>query len=128
MRTLEFLKRFFLIGFLAAGLSACPQSMVQPDPNDPLQQAYQVKDSLILAKRALNDLYEQEMNRRRVNPDGKPFITDYIYDTAWKTSQDATVIINHMIAKAQLGTLDKTLQADAQKKIDEIAKVNGGVK
>ena len=98
---IDFLKRFFLIGFLAAGLSACPQPSVKPDADDPMQNAYAVKDQLILAGKSLNDLYEQEKLRRVNNPDGKQLISDATFDASWRALDESMKVADRMIVEAK---------------------------
>lgn len=111
----HFLKQFFLIGFLAAGLTACTTSMIKEDLT-PLQDAYQVRDSIIIAKKGLNDARAL----------GK--ISKDAYDKAWKTAEDADKIVVQQINTAHRGMVSKSALKTADAKIDEVAVVNGGVR
>ena len=125
MKLGSFFTQFFIVGFIAMGLAACPESRVKPDPTSALQQAYAVNEDLILAKQALNDLYMQEKARRVGNPAGKPFISDRTYDIAWQTTEDAAKIVKDLIAKARAGLPAGELKTAAEKKIAEVDAITG---
>ena len=128
---LKLILQFFVVSFVAASLSGCPGTMperVQPAADSPMQQAYAAKNDVTIAKKALNDLYAQELNRRKTAPATRPFISDSAYDIAWKTADEAATIADQLIALARGpsgtgkdGMLDQGLLQEAK---DKTANVN----
>lgn len=134
MKSLKTSHVFFLVLSILSGLAACSDApeRVQPAEESQMQQAYAAKDGVITAKNALNDLYRQELSRRKLAPDSKPFISDTVYDIAWKTAQDATVAVDNLIKEArgpagtgEFGYLNKSLLADVKKKTEEVNAARG---
>lgn len=113
---LNFFKQFFLIGFLAAGLAGCVTTPQFEQDLSPLQDAYIVRDSLILAKTALEDALDM----------GK--ISRASYNATWKIADDADKIVKGQIDNSRRGMVSTTALETAKAKINQVAAVNGGVK
>lgn len=134
----EVFTHVLLILLAAAILAGCPAPTVRPDPADTVQQAYALRDSLIIAKQALYDLRVAELGRRaavaekRVAP-GPSLLTDATFTHCLTIANQADAIIKQVIAVARgpsgtgaEGFSAPNLLIEAQLKINEIAKVNGG--
>jgi hypothetical protein len=102
---------------LVITLLGCAQVQAPQQDLSPLQDAYAVRDSIVAAKKGLNDARDL----------GK--ISKTSYDVAWKAADDSDKIVKAQIDAAHSGgvqTVSKTAVADAQKKLDE-AKAAGGI-
>ena len=82
----------------------------------PLQDAYTVRDSIVIAKKGLNDTRQAG----RISKDA--------YDRAWAIAEDSDKIVRDQIKSAHGGMVSKSALATANAKINEVAAVNGGVK
>lgn len=99
----------WMLVFVCACATQAPQDLT------PLQDAYSVRDSIIIAKKGLNDA-------RSLNKITKP-----AYETAWKTADDADKIVKAQLDSAHNGMVSKSALADAKTKLAQ-AKVEGGIK
>ncbi len=115
-RAIAFFTQFLLVAFIAAGVSSCASGPSPTQDMSPLQDAYSARDSLIIAKKGLNDTRQA----------GK--ISKAAYDRAWAIAEDSDKIVRDAIAAAHNGMVSTSALATASAKIDQVAAVNGGVK
>lgn len=109
LRSLKYyLFQFLIVSFMAAGLSSCGNMGAQPTQTlSPLQDAYAVRDSIVIAKKALNDARSL----------GK--ISKAAYDTSWATTEDADKIVTTQIKSAHNGMVVKSELDTAKAKVSE---------
>lgn len=115
-RSIAFFTQFLLVAFIAAGLSSCASGPTPTQDLTPLQDAYSVRDSIIIAKKGLND----------TRAAGK--ISKDAYDRAWAIAEDADKIVTAQMKSAHEGMVSKSALETANAKINQVAAVNGGVK
>lgn len=109
---MKYLLQFLIVSFMAAGLSSCGNMGEQPTQTlTPLQDAYAVRDSIIIAKKALNDARSL----------GK--ISKAAYDASWATTEDADKIVTAQIKSAHNGMVVKSELTTATAKVNEATAV-----
>lgn len=97
-------------------LAGCPQVVKPSEALSPLQDAYAVRDSIIIAKQGLVDA------RRAGKLSKKGF------DDGLKIADDADVIVMKQIQDSHNGRVVTAQLTEASRKIDQVAAVNGGIK
>lgn len=109
---MKYFFQFLIVSFMAAGLSSCGNMGAQPTQTlSPLQDAYAVRDSIVIAKKALNDARSL----------GK--ISKAAYDSSWKTADDADKIVTDQIKSAHNGMVVKSELTTAKAKVNEATAV-----
>jgi hypothetical protein len=113
-RLIGFVTTFLVVSFLAVGLSGCPSSGVKPTQElSPLQDAYAVRDSIIIAKSALADA--RGMNK----------ISKEAFDKARATLDDADRIVKAQIDSAHAGMVNTAALGVASAKVKEANTIAG---
>lgn len=96
---------------MAAGLSACVPNVQPTQELTPLQDAYAVRDSVIIAKKGLNDA--RSLSK----------ISKSAYDSSWATLEDADKIVTDQIKSAHNGLVVKSAVTDAKAKVEQASAV-----
>lgn len=107
----QLLDRRFYLALLVVFCAACATNVQPTQALSPLQDAYAVRDSIIIAKKALNDARSL----------GK--ISKAAYDASWATTEDADKIVTAQIKSAHSGMVVKSELTTATAKVNEATAV-----